>query len=231
MHLGLLLCDHIPQEFQHHASDFPDFFAAWLPEGQWTIFPVCDGQFPESPEVCDAWICSGSRASVYDDEPWIHQLKAFVRDIAAARKPYVGICFGHQMLALALGGRVSRSPHGWCVGVHRFELEAPESWMGPAQPQLNLLISCQDQVMALPPHSVVLGRNPDCPIAIFRTGAMLGIQPHPEFSPGYVESLVRSRVERIGKEKSDIALASLSNPLDARVLGEWVSGFLRERLA
>ena len=225
MRLGLLLCDHIAPAFQDIASGYPELFAAWLAGVEWEVYAVCDGQFPTDLDTCAAWVCTGSRASVYEDVPWIHRLSALVRRLHDEGRPYLGVCFGHQMLAAALGGRVSASPRGWCVGVHRFEVDPVMPWMQPPLPHLDLLMMCQDQVMALPPGSQVLARGEACPIGMFATGRMLGIQAHPEFLPAYEAALLHSRRDRIGPAKVDAALATLERPLDVAPLARWVHHF------
>ncbi len=115
--------------------------------------------------------------------------------------PYVGICFGHQLLAHALEGRTERAGGGWGAGVGPMEVCAVEPWMDPPVPSVTLLYLHQDQVTALPPGGGVLGRADHCPVAMMRVGStMLGIQAHPEFSSGYVDSLLEARVDRIGAD-------------------------------
>jgi GMP synthase-like glutamine amidotransferase len=130
MNIGLLQCDHVAERFQSIAGDYPAMFGAlfqrYAPEITLTPYAVCDDEWPEALDECDAYLTTGSRFSVYDDVPWIHRLKAFVRQLRDASKPYVGICFGHQMLAEGLGGRVTKAPTGWGVGVHACEITQTE---------------------------------------------------------------------------------------------------------
>lgn len=230
MKLGLLQCDHTLSTVRHIAGDYDEMFARWLP-AEWRVYDLTAGQRPATLNECDAYITTGSKASVYDDEPWIHNFADLTREIQAANKPYLGVCFGHQMMGHALGGRVAKSPNGWGIGVHTFAVQQQEPWMQPAVPAVNLLMSCQDQVLDLPPGAQVLAGNSHCPVGIFRVGRMLGIQGHPEFTPAYADALLNLRRERIGPERVDNALATLALPLHAHLLARWAALFLHQEPA
>jgi GMP synthase-like glutamine amidotransferase len=227
MKVGLLECDHVLEKFRHIAGDYDEMFAAWLPQVEWHSYDVRHGEFPASADACDAYLTTGSKFSAYDDETWIHTLKDFVRQLRDAGKPFVGICFGHQILAEALGGKVEKAESGWGVGVHRIEVVESEAWMNPEQPAFALQFMHQDQVTQLPGDSVVLSRTEHCPVAMFRVGrTMLGIQPHPEFTVAYSEALIRDRAERIGETKARTALDSLGLATGEALAAAWVAEFL-----
>lgn len=235
--IGLLECDHVRDEFRHIAGDYRDMFPALFmplaPEWEFVFYDVANGHFPASVDECDVYLCTGSKSSVYDDEPWIRDLKAFFRQIYAQQKIFLGVCFGHQMLAEALGGKVQKSAVGWCVGIHEFKMLDGErtAWMNPPKESLNLLMMCQDQVHQLPPDSTILASADDCPVAMFRVGErMLGVQAHPEFPLPYEEALMRSRVERIGAEKTAKGLESLSRPLHSTLMAQWMVAFVKSVL-
>lgn len=220
MRIGLLQCDHVLDELRNIAGDYDDMFRRWLP-AEWRIYDLPRGELPRFLDECDAYVASGSKASVYDDEPWIRAFEQFVRDLHAAGKPFVGVCFGHQMMAQALGGRVAKSPNGWGIGVHRFHLDIQEPWMDPPLPAVNVLMSCQDQVEQLPPGAVALGGNSHCPVGLFRVRSLLGIQGHPEWTPDYAAALLEIRRERIGSVRVDAALDTLTHPFDSDQLALW----------
>lgn len=235
MRIGLLVCDHVNAEFQPLVGDYPQLFTNLLkpvaPEMELVIYDLTQGQFPADVDECDGYISTGSRYSVYDDVAWIHDLSAFVRELYAKEQKFVGICFGHQMIAHALGGEVKKTDRGWGIGVKSVEIEQVQAWMQPELPAYDLLLSHQDQVEVVPPDAIVIGSNVHCPNSMIAVGEhFLGIQAHPEFTPQYAEALYCSRVERIGQAKVDAALATLNTPLDTLTMARWIAGFLVNRL-
>lgn len=230
MKIGLLECDHVIPELRPIGGDYREMFPALLPELEFVNFDVCNGQFPASANDCDAWLCTGSKYSVYDEVDWILELKSFVRELRDRERKFVGVCFGHQMLGEALGGRVQKGAAGWCVGVHAFETVEQEGWMDPFHQKFNLPMSCQDQVLELPPDSKVLASSGDCPVAMFRVGErMLGIQPHPEFPVAYAGALMEMRVERIGEEKVRAGRESLALTVHDQIVAQWIRRFLEKK--
>ena len=232
MKLGLLECDHVADRFRAIAGDyremFPALFARHAPAVSFRNYDVCNGEFPASIDECDGYLCTGSRFSVYQELDWIVALKGFVRRLAEGDRPFIGICFGHQMLGEALGCRVAPAETGWGVGIHAMEMVKREAWMQPEIPSCRLQYMHQDQVPHLPEGGVLLGRTDHCPIAMFRVGdSMLGLQAHPEFTAPYSEALLRDRRERIGNERVETALESLHTPTDEGVVVSWIEAFLR----
>jgi GMP synthase-like glutamine amidotransferase len=233
MNIGLLGCDDVPDRLRHIAGGYRDMFqkllAPQIPDLELTWFDVVHGALPQSTDACDAYMCTGSRYSVYEDRDWIEKLKAFVRQLHDARKPFVGICFGHQVLAQALGGEVRQAAQGWGVGILEMRITQPEPWMQPPKNEASLEYMHADQVQKLPPGGVVLAEAPHCPVAMFRVGdTMLGIEGHPEFPAPYVEALVRARKERIGEASANAALASLSERVDDDVVARWIANFIEQ---
>lgn len=224
MTLGLLQCDHVAGELLHIAGDLDAMFQRWLP-ADWRVYDLTAGATP-SPNDCDAWVATGSRFSVYDDVPWIHAFAQLVRDIHQTNRPFLGVCFGHQMMAHALGGKVARSPRGWGVGVHTFRLQTHEPWMQPPLDEINVLMSCQDQVEQLPPQATVLAANHHCPVALYRTGSLLGIQGHPEWDPAYAAALLEVRRERIGPQLAGAAMNTLTQPRHSAEFAQWAARWL-----
>jgi GMP synthase-like glutamine amidotransferase len=221
--LGLLVCDHVRPEFLQISGDYPDMFRrlfAGYPEVELVVYDVIGGEVPSDPGECDAWITTGSRYSVNDDEPWIRQLEHFVREVAKEEVPFVGVCFGHQLIAKALGGKVVKSDRGWGVGakevIVREDLE-----LGPSY---TVLTSHQDQIDSLPPGAEILGWNEHCPISMLGVGEnMIGIQGHPEFDSAYSKALMESRRgSLIPEETVDEGMSSLDREIDGDPLVEWI---------
>lgn len=232
MIVGLLECDHVDDRFRPVTDgDYPDLFGrlfgAHVPELELRPYDVIGGELPSGPDVCDGWLCTGSRNSAYDDLPWIDDLLDFVRSIAASGRPFVGVCFGHQVLAQAMGGRVEKAVGGWGAGVRGVRVDEPRSWMQPAAAALRLHFMHQDQVVALPPGGVVLGSAPHCPVALLEVGEwMLGIQAHPEFTDAYSAALLADRELRIGVEATAEAAATLGGQADDGTAARWIGRFL-----
>lgn len=227
MKIGLLECDHVNESLHHIAGDYRDMFLAlfsrYAPEVELEYYDARSGELPASVDACEGYLTTGSRFSAYDDETWIHDLKSFVRRLSDGDKPFVGICFGHQLLAEALGGKVARRE--WGIGAQSMRIVQSEPWMNPEQRSCSILYSHRDQVQRLPEQSIVLAEAEHCPVAMFKVGKrLLGLQGHPEFSMAYLEALVRSRTEIIGAEK--VAEADFKSQTDEGVITRWLVSFL-----
>jgi len=228
MKAGLLLCDHINDKYKKEFGDYDHFFAKLFPEFDFVFYDVCNGRFPENIDECDFYLTTGSKYSTYENIDWMLKMKTLVQTFYQKEKCFIGCCFGHQLMAEALGGKVQKSDKGWCVGVHQFEIKAQENWMIPFQSELNLLMMCQDQVLELPKDSKVLAGNEKCPNGIIQIGKrMLGIQGHPEFSKSYDELLIKDRVERIGEEDVKIGLDSLYKEVHQKTIHDWIINFIK----
>jgi GMP synthase-like glutamine amidotransferase len=232
MQIALLGCDDVPQRFRHIAGGYRDMFekllAPHVPDLALTWIDLYHGEPPPSPSAFDGYVCTGSRCSVYEDRPWIGDLKAFVRSAHDAHAPFVGICFGHQMLAEALGGKVEQADYGWGIGVHDMQIVKPEQWMVPERAHCRLQYMHADQVQRMPEGSTLIASAAHCPVAMFRVGdGMLGIEGHPEFPAAYEQALLLERKERIGAGRVDAALATVNDPTDEQVVGGWIAAFLR----
>ncbi len=227
MKTALLLCDHVNPEYRAEFGNYREMFLALFPELQFTFYDVINGHFPENPETYDLFMTTGSRHSAYEDLDWILKVKALIRNVYEAQKFFVGVCFGHQLLGEAMGGKVEKSQNGWCVGVHEFEIYESKDWMQPKHNPLNLLMMCQDQVVKLPPGASVLAGNESCPVGVFQIGnTMLGIQAHPEFSKAYDQRLIELRRERIGEDTVRLGLKSLEKEVHRKAIHDWVIKFI-----
>ena len=179
--------------------------------------PVHEGATPASLGDADVWLITGSPASVYDDLDWIRTAEELVRSAAASEAPLVGICFGHQLIAQALGGSVQRSSNGWGIGAHRYETVERVGTLDDLPRTLTLLASHQDQVVVAPADAVVWSTADYCPIAGLAVGERIwSVQGHPEFTVPLVRALYQARRDLMGADVVDTALATLDRPLTSR---------------
>jgi len=223
MNVGILVTGRPPGELAARFGDYPAMFAALLGPGFTTrAYDVTAGEWPERPEAHPAYIVTGSPAGVYEDHGWIARLKAFLR-AARGKAKLVGICFGHQVMAEAFGGRVEKSVRGWGAGLHRYDMIGGAfDGAGP----VAIPVSHQDQIVAQPPATRILAASAFTPYAMlaYDDQPALSMQFHPEFSPDFARALIEARRDRLPDPGA--ALASLDAPDDrARVAG-WIRDFL-----
>ncbi len=228
--MALLECDHVDADLRHIAGDYADMFTRLFtehaPEVTLERVDVVGGAPLPALGAHDGLLITGSRQSVGDDLPWIRDLGGLLVRAHARAVPVVGICFGHQLIAHALGGRVDRAPVGWGVGVHHGTVTAPRAWMTPARSGFDLLVSHQDQVTAIPNGATVLATSEHAPVAAFEMGSLVGFQGHPEFVADYAEALMARRIERIGAERIEHARGTLGRPTDQATVTRWIESFL-----
>ena len=236
MRLGILLCDHVQPALQAEFGDYPAMFENWLSDSpvplDITFFSAIDGELPDNIDMCDAYMTSGSKFGVNDELPWIGELEAFITRLYHAKKPFVGICFGHQLIAKALGGKVERSYKGWGIGVSSCRLPKQSHWMQPKKNQVNLIVSHQDQITHLPPNTEVLLGDDFCPYSMIQLGThFLGLQGHPEFSHKYCHALMKSRKAAISPPRLRQGMASLQLQTDDSLILVWLVSFLQRAMA
>ena len=217
-----------PQGPRATFGDYPAMFRALLGQDayRYTTFDVAAGALPTKVEGYDAYLVTGSSAGVYDPLPWIDPLKAFLVS-AKGRAPLVGICFGHQIMAEAFGGKVINSPKGWGVGLHSYEVRQAEPWMDPA-PAIAVPASHQDQVVTLPPGATVLAASDFTPFGMLAyDDHAVSLQLHPEFEPAYAKALIEDRRgNRYTDAQADQAIASFAAADDRSKVGAWINRFL-----
>ena len=215
-----------PPSLAETHGDYPAMFRALLGDDYaFRTFRSQAGEWPE-PEAFDAAVITGSAAGVYEDAPWIAGLLDWIR-AARGRTRLIGICFGHQAMAQALGGRVEKSDRGWGVGLHRYDVVSGEPWMKPGAATIAIPVSHQDQVVEAPADSRVILASAFTPIAgLAWNGDAISLQGHPEFTPAYAADLTAGRRDRIGAAIVDPALDSLAGPNDRQLVGQWLRRFI-----
>jgi GMP synthase-like glutamine amidotransferase len=231
-HIGILETGEPPANLRQQFGSYPAMFERMLgPDiARYTTFDARAGALPRAAETCDAYLITGSASGAYEADPWIGELKGFLQ-AAKGRATLVGVCFGHQIMAEAFGGKVIKSPKGWGIGLQDYAVLGRRPWMDEAA-SIAIAASHQDQVVELPPGATVLAASDFTPYAMLEYGNQpaISIQPHPEFAPAYSQALIEARRGlRFGEDEAQAALTSLERPNDnARVAG-WISRFLTER--
>ena len=207
-------------------GDYPAMFGTLLGDGfETTVFDVRQGEWPD-PVGFDGAVITGSAAGVYEDDAWIGALLDWIR-LARGETRLVGVCFGHQAMAQALGGRVEKSDRGWGVGLHRYDVAAPAPWMIPAAATGAIPVSHQGQVVAIPGDALVTLSSAFTPYAGLAWGEdAISFQGHPEFTPAYASDLTAGRRGRIDPVLVDRALETLAQPNDRALVADWIRGFL-----
>jgi len=218
----------VKEKYGSYAEMFQQLFLSVDGRLEFSVYQVTEGQYPESVDECDAYLITGSKSSVYDDEPWIAELQDYVVSLHKERKKLIGICFGHQLIAQALGGLTQKSKNGWGVGNAVSNIEKTMPWMGNAKQQFSLLVSHQDQVTTLPVDALLIASNEQCPNTGFQIAShMLAFQGHPEFSEDYLKYSMNKRRDLIGEEKYNKALDSLKGSQDSQLVAQWLINFIK----
>ena len=223
MKIGILQTGHVPDKMQSKYGDYDRLFGQLLDGNGFTYetYDVVDGIFPKSETSCDAWLITGSRHGVYEAHDWIAPLEELIRAIVNAKIPLVGICFGHQIIAQALGGTVEKFKGGWIIGQQRYD----NGWV------LNAYH--QDQVITPPPSATRIIGSPRCKNAIIYYGnRILTLQPHPEFLQDFVQDLISERaVGVIPDEVLKKGSASLTPNVDSDLASKALAQVLNARRA
>jgi GMP synthase-like glutamine amidotransferase len=224
MKVAILETGRPPGDLADEFGDYPQMFAQLLGDGfEIEKFNVEAGILPD-PSAHGAYLITGSPAGVYEPLDWIEPLKQFIRE--ASHSKMVGVCFGHQVMAQALGGHVEKSEKGWGVGLHRYSILRSEPWID-GKGSVAVPASHQDQVVLQPPHTEIVAASGFTPFAAlaWTNRPAVSFQFHPEFSPGFAKALIEKRYDRVPDPQP--AIASLDAPNDNARVGGWIRRFLK----
>jgi GMP synthase-like glutamine amidotransferase len=225
MKLAILETGRPPGALADEFGDYPAMFERMLGDGfEIDTFDVAAGELPPDPTAYEAYLITGSPAGVYDPLPWIEPLQQFIRE-AKARK-MVGVCFGHQIMAEALGGHVEKSDKGWGAGLHHYAIVRREPWMD-GEVEVAIPASHQDQVVVQPPNTEVVVSSDFTPYAAlaWTDRPAISFQFHPEFAPDFAKALIEKRYDVVPDPAAKVA--SLDAPNDNAHVAGWIRRFLQ----
>ena len=234
MKIGILETGILNENFVGRFDPYPVMFATLLdsagPGLEYRTYRVSHGEMPGSTSECDGWLITGSRFGVYEKIDWMLALEGFIREIHRDSVPLVGICFGHQIIAQALGGEVVKSDQGWGIGLHFYKIDEARDWMGDSPEQVGLYAFHQDQVVRLPPQASVFSSSDFCPYAGLSYGdSIVSVQAHPEFEEDYELALINTfGGNRVPQAVADEALENMvvkGQKADTQVLADWLAAF------
>jgi GMP synthase-like glutamine amidotransferase len=231
LHIAILLTNNdtsaFAEQFPNDGQKVVQLLQPLRPDWTYKVVPVKDGELPASPEAFDGYVITGSPASVNDESlPWVGPLLDFIRAVDAARQPLVGLCFGHQAVARALGGQVVRNAAGWGLGTASTLWQAARPWMTPAQPSTTLMAAHNEQVARMPEGADCLGGSDFCPIGSMQIGQHIWTtQYHPEMPLVFMQALLGYLADKLDTNTMARAHASLQQAADVPLFGLWMAQF------
>ncbi|KAJ4966117.1 hypothetical protein NE237_017966 [Protea cynaroides] len=210
---------------------FPVFVGMLGEEGEtWDLYRVSGGDFPEDDELqCyDGFVLTGSCSDAHGNDLWILKLVNLLNKLNSMNKKILGICFGHQILCRALGGKTGRAVSGWDLGVRTINLLPTKQF-----PALKLSIyEChRDEVWELPPGAEPIGWSDKTMVEMFKyKDHIMGIQGHPEYTKGIFLNIVDRLLRRnlILKSEAEMGRARVEKHVpEAEAWKRVCKGFLK----
>lgn len=231
MKINILLCDTfpglLPPSIPTYVSMFTNLFDRLSDNLEYEVFPVYQGKVPVLLKREELYLITGSNAGAYENEPWIQILLDWIRQANEKTIKLVGICFGHQAIAQALGGKVERAVQGWGIGVRTSNLIDEEALLYFPNGKLSLLYNHHDQVVCLPSNAKRVAISDFCTNESFRIGNhILTFQGHPEYTSEYEKHLIMNHAKEESNEIKGLALQSLKQAEhQGAIVAKWILDF------
>ncbi len=238
MNIGILETGLINEKLSDRFDPYPVMFARLLNRAEQDLeyqpYSVIRGEMPDSIHDCDGWLITGSRHGAYEKLDWMLALEGFIRELYSTAVPLVGICFGHQIIAQALGGEVVKSNNGWGIGLQTYEIDKPMGWMAEAPEQVRIYSFHQDQISVLPVGASVFSSSEFCPYAGLSYGdSIISIQAHPEFEEAYELALIDmyggNIVPQAVAAEALVKIQTSGFKADTQLLADWLGSFFLGR--
>ncbi len=231
MKINVILCDIfedlMPFEDISYNSMIEDAFKSVNKNIKLEFFEAFARDLPEIIEEDDIFLIPGSRYEAYGDAPWLVELRHFIQDLHEQKAKMIGICFGHQVIAEALGGRVEKAVAGFGLGIREADLINPQHAMRFKNGKLSILNYHEDQVVIIPPEAELLAGSSFCPVEAYTVGKhIICTQGHPEYDTNYMKYLLKNHAKNVSEINKMKALKTLSKPSNSREIISYILDFL-----
>lgn len=235
MKIAILQCDNVMEKYQEDFGNYPEMITDLLTSVENNlnigIFDVQKGEYPQNIHDWELFITTGSKASVNDDEDWIIDLIEFTKLLGVTKKKLMGICFGHQIIALARGGSVAESDKGWGIGIASNNILIQTDWMDNEQHELKLIVSHKEQINQLPQGAMVIAESDFCPYFMVQwDDHFLSVQGHPEWNKLYSKTLMNDRRNIIPVKRIEQGLTSLEENINNQQFARWIIKFAKRKV-
>ena len=221
MRIGILKCGQSPEVLRGELGDYDTMFERLLAGRgfDFATWHVEAMEFPASVHEAGGWLLTGSRHGTYEEHAFIPPLEDFIRRAYAAGVPLVGICFGHQIIAQALGGRVEKFPGGWSIGPQDYDFDGET---------VTLNAWHQDQVVERPQDAQVVASSGFCTNAALVYGdRAFTVQAHPEFDDAMIHGLIEHRSDTVPSELVAEALTHMDDAAQSKLIADRIEAFFK----